>query len=66
MVKCNLLINPDNNCYEEASKVRNEYVLKVNGVIEERQSKNPNMATGEIEVNVSSLEILNEASNTGI
>ena len=59
--KVQLLINPDNNCYEEASKVRNEYVLKVNGVIEERQSKNPNMATGEIEVNVSSLEILNEA-----
>ena len=60
--KVQLLINPDNNCYEEATKVRNEYVLKVNGVIEERQSKNPNMATGEIEVNVSSLEILNEAT----
>ena len=60
--KVQLVINPDNNCYEEASKVRNEYVLKVNGIIEERQSKNPNMATGEIEVNVSSLEILNEAA----
>ena len=59
--KVQLLINPDNNCYEEATKVRNEYVLKVNGIIEERQSKNANMATGEIEVNVSSLEILNEA-----
>lgn len=60
--KIQLVINPDNNCYEEASNVRNEYVLKVNGIIEERQSKNPNMATGEIEVNVSSLEILNEAA----
>ena len=60
--KVQLVINPNNNCYEEASKVRNEYVLKVNGIIEERQSKNPNMATGEIEVNVSSLEILNEAA----
>ena len=60
--KVQLVINPDNNCYEEASKVRNEYVLKVNGIIEERQSKNLNMATGEIEVNVSSLEILNEAA----
>ena len=28
--KVQLVINPDNNCYEEASKVRNEYVLKVN------------------------------------
>lgn len=60
--KVQLVINPDNNCYEEASKVRNEYVLKVSGIIEERQSKNPNMATGEIEVNVNSLEILNEAT----
>lgn len=60
--KVQLVINPDNNCYEEASKVRNEYVLKVSGIIEERQSKNPNMATGEIEVNVNSLEILNEAA----
>lgn len=59
--KVQLVINPDNNCYEEASKVRNEYVLKVSGIIEKRQSKNPNMATGEIEVNVNSLEILNEA-----
>ena len=60
--KVQLVINPDNNCYEEASKVRNEYVLKVSGIIEERQSKNSNMATGEIEVNVNSLEILNEAA----
>ena len=60
--KVQLVINPDNNCYEEATKVRNEYVLKVSGIIEERQSKNPNMATGEIEVNVNSLEILNEAA----
>ena len=60
--KVQLVINPDNNCYEEASKVRNEYVLKVSGIIEERQSKNLNMATGEIEVNVNSLEILNEAA----
>ena len=60
--KVQLVINPDNDCYEEASKVRNEYVLKVSGIIEERQSKNSNMATGEIEVNVNSLEILNEAA----
>lgn len=60
--KIQLVINPDNSCYKEASKVRNEYVLKVNGIIEERQSKNPNMATGEIEVNVNLLEILNESA----
>lgn len=56
-----LAINPDSSCYEVASKVRSEYVLKVNGIIEERTSKNPNLKTGDIEVIVSDIEILNEA-----
>lgn len=56
-----LAINPDSSCYEVANKVRSEYVLKVNGIIEERTSKNPNIKTGDIEVIVSDIEILNEA-----
>lgn len=56
-----LVINPDSNCYSVAEKIRNEYVLKVNGTIEERMSKNPNLKTGDIEVIVDSIEILNEA-----
>ena len=43
-----LTINPDSKCYKEAEKIRNEYVLKVNGKIVERQNKNPNIKTGEI------------------
>ena len=56
-----LTINPDSKCYNEAEKIRNEYVLKVNGKIVERQNKNPNLATGEIEVEVEDIEILNDA-----
>lgn len=59
--KIQLVINPDSNCYKIAEKIRNEYVLKVTGKIEERLNKNPNMDTGEIEVIVSDIEVLNEA-----
>ena len=56
-----LTINPDSNCYKEAEKIRNEYVLKVNGVIKERTNKNPNLKTGDIEVIVNDITILNDA-----
>ena len=36
-----------------------EFVLKIEGVVSERQSKNDKIATGAIEVKVTSLEILN-------
>ncbi|HEY7884574.1 MAG TPA: aspartate--tRNA ligase, partial [Cellvibrionaceae bacterium] len=46
-----------------ADKVRGEYVLKVTGRVRARtpETVNPNMATGEIEVYGTALEILNEA-----
>lgn len=56
-----LNINPECNSYNVAEKVRSEYVLKVNGTISERTSKNPNIPTGDIEVIVDTIEILNEA-----
>ena len=59
--KIQLVINPECIDYSTAEKIKNEYVLKVFGKISERQSKNPNMDTGDIEVIVSKLEILNEA-----
>ncbi len=59
--KIQLVINPDNKNYSEAEKIRNEFVLKIKGIVKERQSKNPNMDTGDIEVVVDELEILNEA-----
>lgn len=41
-----------------------EYVIKTKGVVIERSNKNLKMPTGEIEINVSSLEILNESKVT--
>lgn len=47
-----------------AERVRNEYVLRMAGKVRRRQdgAENPNMATGEIEVLGSELEILNVAA----
>ena len=48
-----LVANPENVSHEvleAANKVRNEYVIAVKGTVAERQSKNPNMATGDIEI----------------
>ena len=44
--------------------VRNEYVLCAQGVVVERQDKNPNLPTGDIEIKVSSVEIINTADTT--
>lgn len=54
-----LIVNPDNKYYELADSLKNEYVIKVNGIIIERENKNKNLPTGEIEVEVSKLEIIN-------
>ncbi|MGM9899476.1 MAG: OB-fold nucleic acid binding domain-containing protein, partial [Bacilli bacterium] len=48
-----LVVNPDSSCYEVASSVRNEYVLKATGKVVERTSKNPSIATGDVELVVS-------------
>ncbi|MGL5000846.1 MAG: aspartate--tRNA ligase [Cetobacterium sp.] len=44
---------------ESAQKLKNESVIKVVGIVKERQSKNANILTGDIEVFVTELEILN-------
>lgn len=48
---------------EQARKFGREFVIKVHGKVIERSSKNMQMATGEIEIEVQSLELLN-ASKT--
>ena len=54
-----LVVNPDNEYYELASNLKSEYVIKVEGKIVKRESPNNNIVTGQIEVEVSELEILN-------
>jgi aspartyl-tRNA synthetase len=42
--------------------VRSEFVLAAEGVVAERESKNPNLATGDVEVRLTALRILNTAA----
>ena len=51
------------NLYEKAASLKNESVIKVNGKVIKRENTNPNLITGEIEIEVESLEVLNEASD---
>ena len=46
---------------EQAQKLGREFVIQVTGTVIERSSKNPNIATGDIEILVSELTILNAA-----
>lgn len=56
-----LTINPNNSNYEKALTIKNEFVLKVVGEVIERENKNKNLKTGDIEIDVTSLDILNTA-----
>src|SRR5690625_193397 len=49
---------------EQAHELRSEFVVKVTGVVEARPegSENPNLASGEIELNVTELEVLNKSA----
>ncbi len=47
---------------ERANKLGREYVIQVKGTVEERFSKNENMPTGDIEIIVSELNVLNAAA----
>lgn len=56
----------DDKLQEIASKIRNEYVIYAKGIVEERQSKNLQIPTGEIEIAVSDLKIINTAEQPPI
>ena len=54
-----LCVKPDNKYYDIASNLKSEFVIKACGKVVERESKNNNLKTGDIEVNVDNLEVLN-------
>ena len=56
-----LVLNDDNEFFQKAETLKNESVIKVSGTVRERESKNENLKTGDIEVIISSLEILNQS-----
>jgi len=62
-----LVANPETvsaEVLEAANKVRNEYVIAVKGTVAKRQSKNPNMPTGDVEIVLDELTIISEAEMT--
>ena len=46
---------------EQAKKLGREFVIQAKGIVTERSSKNKNIPTGEIEINVTELTVLKEA-----
>ena len=54
----------DRAVFEKVQNVKSEYVLAAVGVVRERESKNPKLRTGNIEIAVSELRILSAAETT--
>lgn len=54
-------VDDDPKLCETARKMGREWVISVEGVVRERSNKNANRATGDIEIEVKKLEILNAA-----
>ena len=48
---------------EQSQKLGREFVLRITGLVRERSNKNPNRPTGDVEIEVKSMEVLN-ASKT--
>ena len=55
-----LVVRPDSDVYDLASTLKNEYVIEVTGLVSEREKANKNLKTGDIEVIVSNITILNK------
>ena len=53
--------NRDKAIFDKARNLGREYVLCVTGTVIERTSKNPKMTTGDIEVQVTQVDVLNES-----
>ena len=64
-----LVINPDKpEAFKLAESLRDEFVIRAHGVVTERGEglKNPNIASGNVEIVVENLEILNRAETLPI
>ncbi len=58
-----LVFNEEKNAElcEKANKLGREYVIQISGTVNERESKNTKIPTGEIEIIASELNVLNES-----
>lgn len=59
---CQLVFDEDKK--DTVKDVRNEYILHVKGKVRERASKNPDLPTGDVEVEVTDFDIVNSAATT--
>lgn len=57
-----LLLGEDQNNFLDANPLGREYVLQASGTVQERSNKNPNIPTGDVEVKVAEVKILNKAA----
>ena len=48
----------------DLKNIKSEYILRVTGTVQKRQTSNPKLSTGEIEVAISELEVVNTAELT--
>ncbi len=58
-----IVVRDGSEFYNLAASLKSESVLKVSGKVSERENKNPNLPTGDIEVEVSELELLNTSKD---
>ena len=65
---CQIIFDTDisEEAFKTAEKLGSEYVLAVCGKVRERESKNPNMETGDIEIIASSIKVLNKSETPPI
>ena len=56
-----LVVDPESDVYELASTLKNEYVIEVSGKVVLRKEANKNLQTGDIEIEVQGLTILNKS-----
>ncbi|MEG0857619.1 MAG: aspartate--tRNA ligase [Terrisporobacter sp.] len=58
--------NVNEEAFNKAEKLGSEYVVAVKGIVRERQSKNANMETGDIEIEATELRILSKSETPPI
>lgn len=57
-----VVIEPDGQCFTEASLIKHEYVLNVTGKVRQRPNPNKDIKTGQIEIVALSIKILNTSN----
>ena len=54
-------VKEDNPCLDIVKTLKKEYVVKIKGIVKERESKNHKLKTGDIEIDLQEIEILNKS-----